>query len=135
MQHKKNFPEKYRELLEGARTHLIVNRVDDTGIHLTVVLEEILSLLEDSRNYEASFLEKTGIQICFDERAVDQLLEQVLKRGVPLEVHCNTLFKSYHHGLNLVRDKIGKNEFILGREAIRDPEGYLDKLIKASYEN
>jgi endopeptidase Clp ATP-binding regulatory subunit ClpX len=135
MQHKKNFPEKYRELLEGARTHLIVNRVVDTGIHLTVVLEEILSLLEDSRNYEASFLEKTGIQICFDERAVDQLLEQVLKRGVPLEVHCNTLFKSYHHGLNLVRDKIGKNEFILGREAIRDPEGYLDKLIKASYEN
>jgi nitrogen regulatory protein PII len=135
MQRKKNFPVKHRELLRGARTHLIVNRVVDTGIHLTVVLEEILSLLEDSRSYEVSFFEKTGIKICFDERAVDQLVEQVLKRGVPLEVYCNTLFKSYHHGLNLVREKSGTSEFILGREAIKDPEGYLDKLIKASYDN
>jgi hypothetical protein len=135
MQRKKNFPVKHRELLSGPRTHLIVNRVVDTGIHLTVVLEEILSLIEASRSYEASFFEKTGIKICFDERAVDQLVEQVLKRGLQLETYCNTLFKSYHHGLNLVREKSGKSEFILGREAVKDPEGYLDTLIKASYDN
>jgi endopeptidase Clp ATP-binding regulatory subunit ClpX len=135
MQRKKSFPLKHQELLSGARTHLIVNRVVDTGSHLTVVLEEILALLEDTRNYEASFFEKTGIKICFHERAADRLVEQVLKQGVPLEVYCNTLFKSYHHGLNLVREKSGTSEFILGREAITDPEGYLDKLIKASYDN
>ncbi len=135
VQRKKSFPLKHRELLSGARMHLIVNRVVDAGSDLTVVLEEILAVLEESKNYEASFFEKTGIKICFNERAADRLVEQVLKRGVPLEVYCNTLFKSYHHGLNLVREKCGTCEFILGREAITDPEGYLDKLIKASYDN
>jgi endopeptidase Clp ATP-binding regulatory subunit ClpX len=135
VQRKKNLPVKHRELLRGARIHLIVNRVMDTGNHLTVVLEEILSLLEESRSFEASFFEKTGIKIFFDERAADRLVAQVLRRGVPLALHCNTLFKSYHHGLNLVREKSGTSEFILGPEAIKDPEGYLDKLIKASYDN
>jgi len=135
IQRKKNLPVKHRELLRGARTNLVVNRVIDTGNQLTVVLEEILSLLEESRSYEASFFEKTGIKISFDEKAADRLLEQVMKRGVSLELYCNTLFKSYHHGLNLIREKSGVREFILGQEAIKDPEGYLDTLIKASYDN
>lgn len=135
VQRKKQFPPRYRELLRGGRMQLIVNRVVDTGSQLTAVLEEILSLLEAVKHYEASFRDKTGIQLSFDEGALDQLLEEVLGRGVSIGEHLNTLFKSYHHGLNLIREKSGRNEFVLGREALRDPEGYLEKLIKVSYGN
>ena len=130
---KKNFPEKYKPLLKNTRLNLIVERVVSTGIEMSVVLEEILSMEEAVRECEKAFFEKSGIKIMFEERAVDQLLERALEEGTPVEVLCGTILKNYHHGLKLIREKSGRDEFIITREALRDPEGFLNKLIKESY--
>ena len=53
----------------------------------------------------------------------------------PVDVLCGSMFKSYHHGLNLIREKNGSHEFVLSGESIADPEGYLEKLIRESYGN
>jgi len=132
---KKNFPEKYRVLLKGPRLNLIVERVVSTGIEMSVVLEEILSINEAIKKYEKAFFEESGIKIRFEEGVVDQLLERTLEEGTPVDVFCSTILKNYRHGLKLVRERKGKNEFIITREALRDPEGFLNKLIKESYEN
>jgi len=130
---KKNFPEKYKPLLKNTRLNLIVERVVGTGIEMSVVLEEILSMEEAVRECEKAFFEKSGIKIMFEERAVDQLLERALEEGTPVEVLCGTILKNYHHGLKLIREKSGKDEFIMTREALRDSEGFLNRLIKESY--
>jgi hypothetical protein len=70
----------------------------------------------------------------FEERAADKLLEKALEEGKPVEDLCGTILKNYYHGLKLIREKSGKNEFILTTEAVRDPEAFLDTLIKESYE-
>ena len=132
---KKNFPEKYKALLKGTRLNLIVERVVNTGIEISVVLEELLSMNEAVRECEKAFFEKSGIKIMFEERAVDQLLERALEEGTPVDVLCSTILKNYHHGLKLIREKNGKKEFIITREALKDPEGFLNKLIKESYES
>ena len=85
------------------------------------------------KTYEKAFLKDSGITIAFEESALDRLLEMVLCKDIPVNVLCESMFKSYHHGLNLIREKNGKDTFILTREAIEDPEGYLEKLIRESY--
>jgi len=132
---KSNFPEKFIPFLKGTRLHLIVERVVKTGIELSVVLEEILSMDETVRKYEKIFFKESGIKISFEERAVDQLLEMALEEETPIDELCNVIFKNYQQGLKLVKEKTGKNGFMITKEAIRNPEGFLNKLIKESYEN
>jgi len=43
---------------------------------------------------------------------------------------CSRLSKDYEHGFKLIRDRIGKREFILTREAIDNPEAYLNQVIR-----
>ena len=131
---KNNFPEECRVLLEGPRINLIVERVVNEGIEMSVVLEEILSMDKAIRGCEKKFFEESGIKIMFEERATDKLLEKALEEGKPVEDLCGTILKNYYHGLKLLREKSGKNEFILTAEAVRDPEAFLDTLIKESYE-
>ena len=132
---KSNFPEKFIPFLKGTRLHLIVERVVKTGIELSVVLEEILSMDETVRKYEKFFFKESGIKISFEERAVDQLLEMALEKETPIDELFNVIFKNYQQGLKLVKEKTGKNGFMITKEAIRNPEGFLNKLIKESYEN
>ncbi len=132
---KSNFPEKFIPFLKGTRLHLIVERVVKTGIELGVALEEMLSMDEAVRKYEKTFFKESGIKISFEERAVDQLLEMVLEEETPIDELCNVIFKNYQQGLKLVKEKTGKNGFMITKEAIRNPEGFLNKLIKESYEN
>jgi hypothetical protein len=35
--------------------------------------------------------------------------------------------------MKLIRDKTGRREFVLTREAVDDPEGYLNRLIREIY--
>jgi len=132
---KKNFPEKYRDVLKGARLNLIVERVVNTGIEMSVVLEEILSIDEAVKEYEKAFFEESGIKIRFEECVVDQLIGRAFEEGTPVEVLCSTILKNYQHGLKLIREKNGRNEFIITREALKNPERFLNRLIKESYEN
>lgn len=131
---KKNFPEKYKMLLKGSRRNLIVKRVIDTGIEMNIVLEEILSMNEAVREYEKIFFEESGITIMFEDSAVDQLMETALKEETPIDVLCSTILRNYHHGLKLIKERNGKGKFIITKEAIRNPERFLDGLIKTSYE-
>lgn len=131
---KKNFPEKYKMLLKGSRRNLIVKRVIDTGIEMNIVLEEILSMNEAVREYEKMFFKESGITIMFEDSAVDQLMETALKEETPIDVLCSTILRNYHHGLKLIKERNGKGKFIITKEAIRNPERFLDGLIKTSYE-
>jgi hypothetical protein len=131
----RDFPEKFRSLLKSARLKLIVEIVVNMGIELSVVLEEILSMDEDVKKYEKTFFEESGIKISFEERAVDQLLERALEEDVPISVLCSNILKSYQQGLKLVKERNGKNEFVITKGAIKNPEGFLNRLIKKSYES
>jgi endopeptidase Clp ATP-binding regulatory subunit ClpX len=131
--HRDAFPPEHRELLKGARLTLLIDRVVLKGAEMTAVLEEMHSLIQEVRQCEEFFLEESGIAIAFDDRAVDSLVKRALDEGAPVEMLLHTMLKNYRHGLTLVQEKNGVNRFVLGREALRDPEGYLDRLIKQSY--
>ncbi len=131
----KSLPELYRERLTEARITIAVDRAVETGTELTAVLEELCGLVVDLEHFEQSFCEDSGITIAFEESALNLLLEKALQAETPVDELCRTMFKGYTHGLNLIREKNGNHAFVLSRESIEDPEGYLDKLIRESYGN
>jgi endopeptidase Clp ATP-binding regulatory subunit ClpX len=131
--HRDAFSPEHRELLKGARLTLLIDRVVLKGAEMTAVLEEMHALMQEVRQCEEFFLEESGIAIAFDDRAVDSLVKRSLDEGAPVEKLLRAMLKNYRHGLTLLQEKNGVNRFVLGREALRDPEGYLDRLIKQSY--
>ena len=132
---KSHFPDKFKPLLNGARINLIVERVVHTGIELGVVLEDMLVMSDAVRTYEKEFFEESGINIRFEEQAIDRLLEMALEKETPINELCHAVFKNYQQGLKLVQEKTGHNGYTITKEAIRNPEGFLNRLIKESYEN
>jgi ATP-dependent Clp protease ATP-binding subunit ClpX len=74
-----------------------------------------------------------GILLRFDKEAVDRIIEIALDedgKGIGI---CSRLLKDYEHGMRLIRDKIGRREFLVSREAVDDPEGYLNRMIREIY--
>jgi hypothetical protein len=128
-----NFPEKYRALLDASRLALVVERVVSTGMEVSAVLEEFFLMGEAVRDYEKTFFEQRGIKIFIEERAVDRLLQLAVDTGTPVDTLCDRMFKNYYHGLKLIKDRNGKCEFAFTEDAVNEPEGFLDKLIRESY--
>ncbi len=120
-------------VIRDGRVDLIADKVVDGGFDIDTVYEEILSINRQIRNYEESFFKKHGIEIEFDEGAVVKLTELTLEEENSAERIFQGLTENFEHGFKLIRDHSQQSRFVLSAEAVDDPEGYLNKLIKESY--
>ncbi len=123
----------YGMVIRDRRVDLIADRVVDGGFDIDTVYEEILSIDRQIRNYEESFFKKHGIEIEFDEGAVVKLTELTLEEENSAALIFQGLTENFEHGFKLIRDHSKQSRFVLSVEAVDDPEGYLNKLIKESY--
>ncbi|MFB0506582.1 MAG: AAA family ATPase [Thermodesulfobacteriota bacterium] len=124
---------KYGKVVRDGRVDLIADRVVEGGFDIDAVYEEILSIDRQIRDYEESFFKKHGIEIEFDEGAVVRLTGLALEEGKSASLIFQGMTENFEHGFKLIRDHTKESRFVLTAEAIDDPEGYLDKLIKESY--
>ena len=46
---------------------------------------------------------------------------------------CRKIFQNYHHGLKLVMERTGSYEFVIPKEAVQNPEKYLNDMIQQTY--
>lgn len=127
------FLKKYGAVVHDRRLDLVAARVVDEGLDIDTVYEEILSLERQIRDYEETFYGKHGIEIEFDERAIARLTELAVEQGQTAEGICAGLTENFEHGFKLIRDRIGQSRFVLTAEAVDDPQGYLNKVIKETY--
>jgi endopeptidase Clp ATP-binding regulatory subunit ClpX len=124
---------KYGMVVRDGRVNLIADRVVDEGFDIHAVYEEILSIDRQIQDYEESFFKKHGIEIEFDEDAVVRLTELALEEGNSASLIFQGVTENFEHGFKLIRDQSEQTRFVLTAEAVDDPEGYLNKLIKESY--
>ena len=127
------FLRKYGMVVRGGRVDLIADRVVDQGFDIDNVYEEILTVERQIRGYEESFHKKHGIEIEFDERAIAKLTELALKEGNNTGAICQGLTENFEHGFKLIRDRTGQSRFVITGEAVEDPQGYLNNVIKETY--
>ena len=127
------FRKRYGIGLPEGRIDLIAQRVIEKGYDVNTVFEEVAEVKRQVEELEREFDRKHGIRLQFEEEAIDRITAIALDEDGKGAVLCSRLFKDYEHGLKLIRDKIGQKEFVLPKEAVENPEGYLNTLIREMY--
>ncbi len=74
------------------------------------------------------------LEIIFADDALNGIIQKSIKENKdPWEI-CQSTCKNYEYGLKLVKEKTGTKSFVIHKEALQDPEEYLNSLVRKSYE-
>jgi ATP-dependent Clp protease ATP-binding subunit ClpX len=76
---------------------------------------------------------KLGIDVRLSDNAIDEIIRIVVEQGRDVDEVCIKFAGELEYGLKLVRDRIGFEAFTVTKEAVLDPENYIDGLIKKYY--
>jgi len=130
MKREAEFRKRYGIVLQESRIALIADRMIEKGYDVNTVIEEVVDIQRMVEDFERDFYRKHGISLRFSNEAIDRVTEIGLEedgKGIGI---CSRLSKDYEHGFKLIRDRIGKREFVLTREAVDNPEVYLNQVIR-----
>jgi ATP-dependent Clp protease ATP-binding subunit ClpX len=127
------FERRYGLSLWEGRIRLIAHRVVEKGYDVNTVFEEVADVKRQIEDLEREFDRKHHIVLSFDEDAIDQTTLVAFEEDEKAASVCARLSKDLEHGLKLIRDKTGKTEFTISKEAIKDPERFLNVLIRDVY--
>jgi ATP-dependent Clp protease ATP-binding subunit ClpX len=116
------------------RADLIAGRSLESVQELGQSFEEIWQMIRQVQEYELRFFERFGISLKFSEEGVDEVLRRALESKVSVWSICENLSKDFEYGFKLVQEKTGMNRFTITPEAVSNPEGYIQKLIRTYYQ-
>lgn len=117
-------------IVPESRIDLIVDRIVEKGYDVNTVFEEVVEIQRLVEEFEKDFRRKNGIFIRFSEEAIDRITKIALDEDGKGCAVCSRLSREYEHAFKLIRDRIGNREFVLPKEAVDDPEGYLNQVIR-----
>ncbi|MGE0175262.1 MAG: AAA family ATPase [Oligoflexales bacterium] len=83
--------------------------------------------------YENDFFEGFGIELKFDENAKEKIIEKVHVSGLNAVRFLSQLFQGYEHGLKLIQNSTGQSTFVLDEQALSNPQGVLEEMIRNSF--
>jgi ATP-dependent Clp protease ATP-binding subunit ClpX len=127
------FRKRYGIVLAEARIDIVVSRMIEKGYDVNTVYEEVVEIQRGVEECERDFERRNGIHLHFNQEAMDRITEIALDEDGKGTAICARLMRDYEHGIKLIRDRMGQREFIMTREAIDDPEGYLNHMIREIY--
>jgi endopeptidase Clp ATP-binding regulatory subunit ClpX len=127
------FRERYSSALTAGKIDLVVTWHLRSGIELEELFQELVTMIAEVRRFEADFLTKHQIRLFFADDAVDEILHRAVAEGTNAETVCRRVSRDYDYALKLVMDKIGQREFTITKDAITDPETFINETIRSSY--
>ena len=107
--------------------------------------ERLAELLEDPAMYrlrvaefqlekfKRQFLEKHGIQLSFNEEAVQRIAEKTSETRQSVIDFCDTLFRDYQHGLNLLQKVPELGQLEVNAKGVDDPGTAIERWIRENY--
>jgi hypothetical protein len=105
----------------------------EKGYDVNSVSEEVVEIQQQVEAFERDFQRRTGIDLQFSEDAINRVTEIILDEDGKGTMLFSRLSKDYEYGFELIREKTGQREFIVTRETVDDPEGYLNRMIREIY--
>ena len=79
---------------------------------------------------ELYFFKNSDINVVLEENAIDFIIEQLIDSGITLDNLYKKLTGEFEDGLKFIREKTGENRFFITKDALLDPERFINKLIK-----
>lgn len=122
--------DKYNLTLTESRIFLAATHYAGHLQDVGGVLRRIKALLDETKNIELNFFKNHDINIVLEEEAIDFVIEQFLTATITPDELSRKLSTDFELGLKLVQEKSGKNRFFISKQALLNPEEYLNNLIK-----
>lgn len=88
-----------------------------------------LLINHDVSLYVENFQNAYGIELIFEDEAVNYLAEEVVRTDLSIKKICYQKFNDYGHGLKLLE----KTSFVITKDVLEHPKAHLDQLVKSFY--
>jgi ATP-dependent Clp protease ATP-binding subunit ClpX len=119
--------------LTKTRVELIADYYASHATDVNGVFDQFRYFYEQIKTIEMQFLKKYGINIVFEEDAIDHIISQWQHAKTDLDAIYKQLSLNLEYGLKLVREKTGRNRFFLTRQALEAPEEFIAQLLKEAH--
>ena len=116
------------ELIEEPEKVLARYRELGRAVNVEKVAEEVECFVKKFRGQH-------GVELKFSDQAIAALGEKAAERHMSPLALCESLFKDYQFGLQLIQKNTGRGEFALEAGAVEDPDGFLSELVVKSYQS
>jgi ATP-dependent Clp protease ATP-binding subunit ClpX len=137
---KKTIAARAKEFEAQSGLKLYEDRVDLIADQTIKSISDIDSAFIDFREmydqikvHNEGLFSQLGISVGLADSAIDEITRIAIVQDRDISEVCLKLANELEYGLKLVRDRIGFETFTITREAVLDPEKYIDSLIKKYY--
>ena len=127
---KKNLSNKYNLTLTQSRIDIVASYYCKNIMDIGNAIKNIKSYYDDIKKIELYFFKNNDINIVLEENAIDFIIEQLINSGITLDNLYKKLTGEFEDGLKFIREKTGENRFFITKDALLDPERFINKLIK-----
>ena len=118
------YEERLNLIAELARKY--ISDIDSAFLDFEEMFREI-------RLQSETLFSQLEIDTSFADSAIDEILRLSIMEDREIIDICINLASELEYGLKLIKDRIGQDTFTVTREAVVDPEKYIDSLIKKYY--
>jgi endopeptidase Clp ATP-binding regulatory subunit ClpX len=127
------YRKKFGRALDGWALGCVVDAAVNQGVSVDSMYEKFQKVDDAIHSFENEFEALYGLKIRFNDEALEELISRVLTGGEEPLIVCRKIFQNYHHGLKLVMERTGDSEFVIPKEAVMDPERFLNDTISKTY--
>ncbi len=127
------FYRRFGSILGRPALEVIVTASIEKGVSPETMYKRFIKVEREIRGFEEEFLRVYGLRIRFLEDALLELARLTLRGSEDPLIICRKIFQNYHHGLKLVMERTGSHEFVISKEAVQNPEKYLNDMIQQTY--
>ncbi|RJQ74627.1 MAG: AAA family ATPase [Desulfobacteraceae bacterium] len=130
---KSHLSDRFGLPLTSTRVELIAEHYAAQNTDINGVFDQFRHFYEQIKTIEMQFLKKHGINIVFEEDAIDHIITQWRQSKTDLDAIYKQLSLNLEYGFKLVREKTGRNRFFLTRQALEAPEEFISQLLKEAH--
>ncbi len=124
---------RFGKALHGWELQTVVEAASKQGVQPETAYGKFITVEQQIHKFEQEFAILYNLKIRFSEEALRDLIALVLNGSEEPLIICRKIFQNYHHGLKLVMERTGSYEFTIPKEAIENPEKYLNEMIQQTY--
>jgi hypothetical protein len=93
-------------------------------------MKKIRDSYDQLKETQAYFCSSHDLNVRLHEDAIDALITDMYVAGKSAGDFYRKLTNEFQYGIKLIADRTGKNDFLITKEGLDDPERYLDSLVK-----
>jgi ATP-dependent Clp protease ATP-binding subunit ClpX len=131
--HQALLTDKYHMMLAPSRRNLIADMYAMSTCDMNAVMKKISRDYDQIKNIQDYFCETHDLNVTLADDAIDLVIRQMNASQTGLRDFYKRLTSDFEDGLRLIRDRTGKNTFVITREALDNPEAFLNNLVRKMY--